>query len=124
MINSVAGRRKEKFSELCKLICPDFLERSNSAVVQAANVLHNVRHSLENLYEQAKKFKEAHPEGIKVKDEIPVIGGGVSNHQKLDQYKKDVRAFLLEHTGMEVPVDIALSRTFYAEIINYCIKIK
>jgi len=112
----------ELFRKIGGLVCPSFLDRSNAGIDQTAHAL-DTHLVLGELYEQAQAFKNEHPKGVEVREEIPVKpGGGPGNIAYT--YRQKAAAFIRRHTSMELPVDSVILSALYDSIISNCVRRK
>lgn len=116
--------RNEKFSQLCELVCPGFLKRAKEQNAQVARTLCRAGYDLDDLLRKAQKFKDKYPDGKQIKGKIPVNDPNTSNNEEVRVYKKQASEFIRKTIKLDIPVDIAIPRTFYSEIIKYCMKKK
>jgi hypothetical protein len=113
-----------KFSELCGLICPNFLKKHKKQAPPVARALYDAHHVLDDLLEQAYQFKERHPKGIEIKGDMPRDNPSTSHNKDVWSYKEQASNFIRKTIKLDITADIAIPRTFYSEIIKYCIKKK
>lgn len=122
-MKTIIGKRRERtnlFLSFCDMACPDLKEMSKATLGNLTTNLHTNFQVLEELHEAAKAFKEQHPDGVKVKGEVPTPPRGGS--QNFYEYRVEASAFIKEKTGMVLPVSSVIPCSLYSSVINYCIR--
>lgn len=116
----VRRERNKLFLSFCDMACPDLKKMSKATLGSLTTNLHTNFQVLEELHEAAKAFREQHPDGVKVKGEVPTPprGGG----QKFYEYRVKASAFIKEKTGIVLPVSSVIPCSLYSSVINYCIR--
>lgn len=111
-------RRDELFFDFCKLVCPDYSDKRNRlTLVKIAGTLKNVHGILEVLHSQAQEFRQKFPDGVEVKDEMPIKPKPCDN-KDICRYKKEAIQLVEKATGMELPMDYSIPSTFYEGVID------
>ena len=115
------GERTNLFLSFCDIVCPDLKRMSRNTLGNLATNLDAEFGALDELHDAAKAFRKKHPDGVKVKGEVPTPprgGGG----QKFYEYRVEASAFIKEKTGMELPISSIIPCSLYSSVINYCIR--
>ncbi len=114
------GERTDLFLSFCDMACPDLKRMSRNTLSNLATNLDTKFGALDELHDAAKTFKKQHPDGVKVKGEVPTPprGGG----QKFYEYRIEASAFIKEKTGMVIPVSSVIPCSLYNSVISYCVR--
>ena len=122
-MKTIIDKRRERtnsFLSFCDMVCPDLKRMSKNTLGNLATNLHTKFRVLDELHDVAKAFRQKHPDGVKVKGEVPMPPRG--GQKGYYDYRLKASAFIKENTGIVIPVSSVIPCSLYSSVINYCIR--